>query len=309
MNLEWRLRAALWLLGRSGARRLHAMSPEEARNALRLQTVGPRASALHGRPRAMQEVRDLQAPGQAGPIGVRIYRPIGHRRDALVFFHGGGFVTGGIDVTDRQCRRIAADSHRIVCSVGYRLAPEHPFPAAIEDAMAGLRWVAAEAPTLGIDHGAIAVGGDSAGGTLAAAVTQLARDAGGPSIEAQVLIYAGLDASRTYPSEVELSDAPILNARDVAWSLEHYLSSEEERRDPRVSPMLSSLHGLPPALILVGEYDPLRDEGEAYAAALRAAGNEVVLRRYTRQPHGFLLLGRLSSQSGRAFRDIAAFLG
>lgn len=308
MTLERRLRLALWLLRKSGGgRHLHEMTPEEGRTALRRMTVD-RATTLHGRPRRMANVHDAEAPAEGGPIGIRIYRPMGAGTAGLVYFHGGGFVTGGIDEADVLCRRIAAESGRSVCSVAYRLAPEHRFPAAVDDAVAALDWVADQADALGIDRDAIAVGGDSAGATLAAAVTQLARDAGGPAVERQVLIYGGFDLSRVYPSAQEMARAPILNAADAAWCVGQYVSGEHDRLDPRASPLLGDLHGLPPALVIVAEYDPLRDEGEAYSDALRAAGNEVELQRFARQPHGFLLMGRLSSQSGRGFSMIGHFL-
>jgi len=309
VNLEWRLRLALWLLRRSGGgRHINELTPEEARTALRRLTVD-RSTALHGKPRPMANVRDVEAPAPGGPMHIRIYWPMQPSSAGLVYFHGGGFVTGGIDEADAHCRRIAAESGRIVCSVAYRLAPEHPFPAAVEDAGVALDWVAEQADSLGIDRNAIAVAGDSAGATLAAVVTRLARDAGGPAIERQLLVYGGFDESRVYPSAVEMAGAPILNAADVAWCVGQYLPAEQDRLDPRASPLLGDLHGLPPALVIVAEYDPLRDEGEAYADALRAAGNEVELRRFARQPHGFLLMGRLSSQSGRAYSMIGRFLG
>jgi len=308
MNLEWRLRIALWLLRRTGGgRRLHMMTPTEARAALRAQTVGSRAERLHGRPPVMAEVRDVQAVGLARDIPIRIYRPP-RARGALVFFHGGGFVTGGIDEADIECRRLADMSRRVVCSVGYRLAPEHRFPAAVDDALGAFNWLADNAASLGIDRDAMAVAGESAGGTLAAVVAQVTRATDPALIDRQVLIYAGCDAAGHYPSRSSPERPPILAPADVDWSHRHYLDSPADIDDPRVSPLRGNLRGLPPTMIVVAELDPLRDEGIAYANALLAAGCDVDLRRYPRQPHGFLLLGRLSGQSERAFDDIGRFL-
>ena len=309
MNLEWRLRAALWILRLTGGgRRMHAMTPGEARAALRAQTVGARGRRLHGRLPEMAEIQNLSAPGAEATTPIRLYRPKETSGRALVFYHGGGFVAGGLDEAEMVCRRIASESGRIVCAAGYRLAPEHRFPTAVEDARVAFEWVADQHAALGIDGSRIAIGGESSGGQVAAAVAQAVRDAGRTSIDRQVFIYAGFDAVGTYPSRASAARPPILDARDVEWSLRHYIVAPERREDPRASPIRGELRGLPPALVMVAELDPLRDEGMAYAEALRAAGCEVELRSYARQPHGFLLLGRLSGQSARAFEDIGRFL-
>lgn len=309
MKLEWRLRVALWMLGRTGGgQRLHTMTPVEARTALRAQAVGRRARRLQGAHRPMAEVRNMSATGSGGAIPIRVYRPQACNGAALVFYHGGGFVTGGIDEADIQCRRIATVSGRVVCSVGYRLAPEHRFPAAVNDAVAAFVFVVGRSSDLSIDHNRVAVGGESAGGTLAAVVAQSARDAGPSSIDRQVFIYAGFDPGGHYPSRTSTERPPILSPADIDWCHRHYFNDPDNLTDPRASPIRGELRGLPPALVMVAEADPLRDEGVAYAEALRSAGCDVELRRYSRQPHGFLLLGRLSGQSGRAFEDIGRFL-
>lgn len=309
MNVEWRLRVALWLLRRTGGgRRLRSMTPAEARVALRSQTTGTRARRLQGVPQPMAEVTDLTALARDVAIPVRRYRPRRASGAGLVFFHGGGFVTGGIEESDTECRRIAFESGRVVFSVGYRLAPEHPFPTAVDDAVAAFSWIAERSAELGIEPTRIAVAGESAGGTLAAVVAQVARDRGRSPIDRQVFIYAGFDPAGHYPSMASDRSPPILAPADVDWCHRLYFADPADMADPRASPIRGDLHGLPPALVMVAELDPLRDEGLAYADALRSAGCEVELRRYARQPHGFLLLGRLSSQSGRGFEDIGRFL-
>jgi acetyl esterase len=256
----------------------------------------------------MAEVIDLSATRPGGSIPVRLYRPLRSSGAGLVFYHGGGLVTGGIEESDVECRRIAAESGRIVLSVGYRLAPEHRFPSAVADAAASFDWVAERCPQLGIDRTRLAVGGESAGGSLAAAVAQVARDAGRSPIDRQVFIYAGFDPAGRYPSMASVDPPPILAPADIDWCHRHYFGDPAEMADPRASPIRGNLRGLPPALIMVAEFDPLHDEGVAFADAMRSAGCEVELRRYPRQPHGFLMLGRLSSQAAHAFEDIGRFL-
>ncbi len=301
-RFEWKIRLMFWLMG-------SVMMPSPA--TLRRARSGTRASPpdfIVGRfPLAGVENRRL--PGRAGEIPVRIYRPTGAGPlGLLVFYHGGGFALGGLDSHDALCRRIAAENGLLVVSVDYRLAPEHKFPAAVEDASDALAWVAEHASQLGGDPGRLFVMGDSAGGNLSAVVSLLARDAGGPRIAAQVLVYPVVDIAGSHPSKDLYPDTAVLPREAMDFYSAAYLRQPADAQDPRVSPLLApDLRGLPPALILVAEYDPLRDEGLAYAERLRQAGNPVSSACYPRMPHGFLSLGRLASQTDAAFAAIRQF--
>jgi len=213
-------------------------------------------------------------PGPAGPIPLRIYTPETKPRarlPALVFFHGGGLVAGSLDTHDALCRTLAEGIGAKVVSVDYRLAPEHPFPAAIEDSLAATQWVSANAATLEIDPGRIAVGGDSGGGTLAAVVAQMAKEAGGPKIAFQFLLCPVLDFATESPSRRDFAEGYLLDRTTMESDLAHYAPGD--LMDPRVSPLRAlDLAGLPPAAIHTAEFDPLRDEGEAYAGRLADAG-------------------------------------
>jgi acetyl esterase len=222
-----------------------------------------------------------------GPVPMRIYRPAGEALGTLLFFHGGGFVIGDLDSHDAQCRTLCAKGDVTVVSVDYRLAPEHPFPAAADDAAAALEWVRENEP------GPYVVGGDSAGGNLAAGV---ARGA-----DAQLLIYPVTDFVTEHPSIEENGEGYFLTRDDMEWFHGHYLGGDEAlRSDPRASVALGDLHGLPPALIYTAQYDPLRDDGNAYAEALSAAGVKVVHRCFEGLIHGFFALGPLSQAAAGA---------
>ena len=246
----------------------------EARAALRREALG-----IAGRPIAVGAVTDLAIKGGGGMIGVRHYAPAaGKPRPLLVYFHGGGFVAGDIDTHDTLCRRICRDADLHVLSVDYRLAPEHPFPAAVEDAVAAFRWALANAPALGALPDTVAVGGDSAGGNLAAVVCQQAAANGGPAPCAQVLLYPPTDRTRSWESLERLADGFFLRRADIDWYHLQYTGSAVARPDPAQNPLCATnFSGLAPALIVTAGFDPLRDEGEAYADALRQAGVPVVL--------------------------------
>ena len=254
-------------------------------------------------------VSDLSIAGAAGPIPSRHYRP----RDAgfevagpaapaplLVFYHGGGFVIGDLDTHDGLCRLIARDAGVHVLSVGYRLAPEHKAPAAVEDAFAAYRWATDHAAELGADPGRVAVGGDSAGGNLATLVCHLARDAGVTLPALQLLIYPVTNLRGETRSQTLLAEGYFLAKRDMDWFMDNYLSGAEvEGTDPRLSPLLAGdLSGLPPALVLTAGFDPLRDEGNQYAAAMRAAGTTVDHRQMGSLTHGFINFFPLGGGSG-----------
>ncbi len=256
--------------------------------------AGYRALAATRSGPEVAHVEDRRVPGPAGEIPVRAYRPLGDGPfPLLVYFHGGGFVLCDLDTHDGSCRLLANAAGCAVLSVDYRLAPEAKFPAAPEDCYAATCWAAQHAATLGADPERIAVGGDSAGGSLATVVAQLVRDRGGPGLVHQLLIYPVTDLSfeTPWPSHVENAEGYFLTRAMMHWFADHYLARAEDARSPLASPLLArDLTGLPPASVITAEFDPLRDEGEAYAARLRDAGTSVALRRYDGMFHGFFAL-------------------
>ena len=239
-------------------------------------------------PTPVAAVRDDASPGPAGDVPIRTYRDSDAGPGCLVYFHGGGWVIGGIDSHDETCRLLAKHAGVGVVSVDYRLAPETRFPGAAEDCYAALEAVAANAASYGADASKICVGGDSAGGNLAAAVSLMARDRRGPAIRFQLLIYPVTDANFERPSYVDNAEGYFLTSRAMQWFWDHYVPDVAHRTAAYAAPLLADdLSGLPPALVQTAEYDPLRDEGEAYAAALEAAGNDVLCTRYDGLIHGF----------------------
>ncbi len=264
-----------------------------------------------GGPQIHVEVSDLSIPGPAGDIPARHYRPVNPSpAPLLVFFHGGGWVLGDLDTHDALCRLTCRDADIHVLAVDYRLAPEHPAPAGLDDACAAFRWAREHAVELGADAGRVAVGGDSAGGNLAAVVSLLVRAEGGPAPVLQWLIYPRTDFTARTRSLTLFADGFLLTKCDIDWFEANYLGeSEIEPTDPRVSPLLSdSLDGLPPALITVAGFDPLRDEGKRYAEALRAAGNDVDLRSMGSLTHGFANLFPLGGGSAVATTELVSAL-
>ena len=280
------------------------MTPDEGR-ALSKSFV-----SLMGEPEEVAAVEDRRIAGPAGTIGVRIFTPAGGGSGplpVLLYYHGGGFVFGDLDLVDPITRRLANRSGCIVVSVDYRLAPEHPFPAAAEDAYAALSWVAEHAPEIGGDPTRIAVSGDSAGGNLSASVSMMARDRGGPPVAFQVLIYPAVDSSLSQPSYTENADAPILTRRDVEYFWGHYMSGGGDRTDPRVAPgLVDDLSGLPPAFVITAECDPLRDEGEDYGRRLNEAGVKTEVRRYDGMFHGFVWMPAAIDRGAEALDEIGA---
>jgi acetyl esterase len=288
------------LIVASGRPPLETLSPPDARVA-----YAASRAVLQPDPPAVAEVVALEAPGPGGPVRMRLYRgqgaPKGTPQPALVYFHGGGWVIGDLESHDQVCRALANATPCIVVSVDYRLAPEHKFPAAAEDAIAATRWIAANGAKLGIDARRLAVGGDSAGGNLAAVVAIDARDRGGPSLTFQFLVYPASDMRMDWPSAERHAQQLPLTKAAMDWFIAHYLRSDADKADWRASPLrASSLKGLPPALIITAGFDPLCDEGEAYAKALRAAGVSVVHEVFGGQIHGFLTMGRIVADSGQA---------
>lgn len=294
----------LEMIRAAGRPATEALSPEEARRGYR-----EGRGALSPEPPPLAEIRDLEATGRNGAIPMRLYRDGTDPapRAGLVYFHGGGWVIGDLDTHDVVCRQIAQRSGAVVVSVDYRLAPEHKFPAAVEDAIDATGWIAANAAALGIDAWRLAVGGDSAGGNLAAVVAIDARDNGGPSIALQALLYPGTDMQGSTASHKAFAENYLLTRATMDYFRAHYLRSEADKADWRASPMLAARHdGLPPALVVTAGFDPLRDEGEAYARRLAESGVPVTLRRFPGQIHGFLTMGRIITEAGEAVDEIAA---
>lgn len=264
-----------------------------------------------GGPLAPVAARDLSIPGAAGPIGARHYRPSRPGTAALlVYYHGGGFVFGDLDSFDAFCRQMCHGAGVQVLSVDYRLAPEHKAPAAVDDAYAAFRWASEHAAELGADPARVAVGGDSAGGALAAVVCQLARDSGGPRPCLQLLNYPITDLTAETRSRTLFASGFLLTRHDMDFFHRQYLDGAGvEPTDPQISPMLADdLSGLPPAVVVTAGFDPLRDEGNHYAAALADAGVPVDLRQYGSMIHAFVNLGGLGGGASHSIADIASAL-
>lgn len=280
-------------------------SVEEARQGYAL------LAQLGGEPEQVHKVEDRTVPGRMGEIPVRIYTPEGQGpHPVLIFFHGGGWVIGDIAGYDTVCRQLTNRTPCIVISVEYRLAPEHPFPAAPEDCYAATKWVADNAASFNGDPTRLAVGGDSAGGNLSAVISLMARDEGGPKLALQVLIYPATDyiEPRTQ-SSIDNGQGYLLTYDSMVWFSNHYLKPGFDRDDWRAFPLRAKdLHGLPPALIITAEYDPLRDEGEQYAERLREAGVPVQLSRYDSMIHGFISMAGMVSRTNDAINECAAAL-
>jgi acetyl esterase len=306
--LDPQVSAVIDLVARSGRPAYHTLSPKDARQLFR--ETRPAATPT---PPQIGSVRNVVTDGGPVAIPLRVYRPAGvadaTRLPAYVYFHGGGWVIGDLETHDVLCRQLTAASGASVISVDYRLAPEHKFPAAAEDAWAATRWVVAHAAELGLDAGRLAVGGDSAGANLATVVALMARDAGGPAIKLQVLIYPVTDVMRETRSYADFAEGYMLTRDSMRWFIAHYLSSRDAARDWRVSPLRApSLAGLPPALIVTAGFDPLRDEGEIYANRLRDAGVMVDHVCYGGMVHGFLGMGKLLDTAMRAVAHIGGSL-
>jgi len=292
------------------ARPTHEQTPDEARDGYLA------LAAMLGPGEAVAEVRDRSIPGPAAEIPIRIYTPEGQGPfGVLVYFHGGGFVIGSLETHDKECRALCKRASCMVVAVDYRLAPEHRYPAAPRDSYAALEWVATHAASIGADPTRIAVGGDSAGGNLSAVVTQMARDLNGPSIRFQLLIYPCVDArhSDAYASRKKNEAGPILLLETMNYFMAHYFgqgdNADAKREQTMASPLLAtSLKGLPPALVITAEFDPLLDEGERYAAALESAGVPTTLTRYEGQPHAFFQLSSVCDAGQRAIDQAAEAL-
>jgi acetyl esterase len=276
-----------------------AMTPEVFRSA-----HGP-IGKLGGPPEDVYRVENRTIPGPAGPTTVRIYTPVETTPlPALVWFHGGCFVAGTLDMEDSPCRALANAANCVVVTVNYRLSPENKIPAAVEDAYAATTWVVTNGRGMGIDPERVAVGGHSAGGNLAAVTAQIARKRGSPPLAFQLLVLPMTDCTARTSSRRENASGYLLTADMLDWSTRQYLRSEAEGKTPEASPLLAEdFKGLPSALIITAEYDPLRDEGEQYAEKLRQAGVAVRVRRFDGAIHAFFILGGVMEQGKQAIQE------
>ena len=308
MSLHPQVAALLERAARSPLPPYYEVPPPVARRLYR-ESRGP----LMPDPPAVESVLLRLAPGPGGPVPVRCYRPKGAAKDerlpALVYFHGGGWVIGDLDTHDGVCRTLANAARCSVLSVEYRKAPESPFPAAVDDCFAATRWAALEAAALNIDASRLAVGGDSAGGNLSAVVSLLARELGSPAIAFQLLIYPATDQRMRHSSIERNGDGYLLTKRAMEYFRGHYLPRAEDWLDWRASPLLAtSLAGLPPASVLTAGYDPLVDEGKAYADRLATEGVAVEYRNYPDMIHGFITMGRVLDTAGAALDECGRVL-
>ena len=298
----------LQLIKELGRPPLHTLSPEEARAA-----SAKSRSVLQPEGADVAEVEDLTCPGPAGPIPLRRYRAAG--TDAaeilpcLLFLHGGGWVIGDLDSHDQPCRTLANAARCCVIAVDYRMAPEHLYPAAVEDSAAALRWVAANAAELRIDAARLAVGGDSAGGNLAAVLALMGRDGDVPAVGFQMLLYPATDMAGLHPAYERFTEGLILTDKTMRWFVAHYVPDPARRFEWQASPLrAASLAGTPTAYVMTAGYDPLVDEGAAYAKRLEADGVRVTHVHMADQIHAFLTMGRFIPASDLALRHAALSL-
>lgn len=305
MELHPQMKAILDQARAAGAKPFHTMTPDEAR-----QGINALLEAFKGTPEQVAKSEQRNIPGPGGHIPVQIYTPAEGTAPfpVLVYFHGGGWTIGDVASWDPFCRALCNATGCVLMSVDYRLAPEHKFPDGPEDCYAAADWAEKNAAAIGGEAKRIAVGGDSAGGNLAAVVALMARDRGGPHIAFQLLIYPATDAALDTPSQEEFKDdGYILSRQDMVWFWGHYLGSDADKKKPYASPAEArSLKHLPPALVITAGFDPLRDEGETYAARLQDAGVKCECTRYEGVTHGFVLFGSVLDEARKAIGDIGS---
>jgi len=307
MPLDPQAEILLGLVKQSGLPEFWQLTPDQAREHFiaRVRKTEARDSIYRS--------RDQRIPGPASDIPIRIYWPRepneGELFPSLLWFHGGGFVIGNLDTHDSACRMLANQTDCMVVAVDYRLAPEFKFPAAVDDCRAALRWLAAHAREIGADPERIAVGGDSAGANLAAVMALLARDEGYPKLVFQLLIYPCAAPEPETASHRAFADGYLLTRQTIVWFYKHYLRTQRDTQDFRFAPLVAKdLSGLPPALVMVAGYDPLRDEGVEYTTKLIQAGNRVTLINYEGMMHGFILAGGVLDAARQAIAQSAAAL-
>jgi len=284
------------------------LTPDEAR-----QAYSNSRKVLQPPAEDVAEVRDLVAPGPAGAIPLRLYRGNGtaaaDKLPALIYYHGGGWLLGDLDSHDVVCRRFANLARCRVVSVDYRMAPEHKFPASVDDCAAATRWAMTQAGALGIDPSRVAVGGDSAGGNLAAVIALMARDGTLPPVTFQLLIYPATDMMMTTVSSQTITDGVPLTAKTMRWFIDHYMRGRDDERDWRASPLRAAdLSGTAQALVVTCAYDPLCDEGVAYARRLEREGVRVTHLHFSDQTHGFMSMGRIVRAADVAIDMMGAVL-
>ncbi len=305
MKLDPALAELLASLDPSAETPVEEMTPDEAR-----ATWKGEMAAVAGPRLPVKSVSEHAAPGPAGPIPLRLYEPLGAGAGPLpilVYYHGGGWIRGDLDTHDDVCRYLCHHAGCLVASVDYRLAPEHRFPAALDDCDAATRWVAENAVSLGADPRRLAIGGDSAGGNIACGVTLRARARGGPAIRFQLLIYPATDLAGESESRRLYSSGYLLNS--MPFYVASYLGPEGDATDPLASPLLApDLAGLPPAFVLTAGFDPLRDEGKAYATRLEAAGVPTEYRCHEGMIHGFVSITGLIASAEAGLADAALAL-
>jgi acetyl esterase len=307
MSLHPKVHALLTAQRLSGAPPLHTLTPGQARADMRAQVP-----AVSGALAAVARVDEGTVPSPVRPIPVRLYTPRGAEPFAgIVYFHGGGFVIGDLETHDPLCRQIAARTGAVVCAVDYRLAPEHPFPAAADDAAAAARWFLARAPEFGVAADRVFVMGDSAGGTLATVTAHALLGQPGPHLRGQILVYPITDhVEAGTPSYDAFAEGYGLTREAMRWFMRHYVADPRDAIDPRVCPLrLPTLRGMPPAFVVTAEYDVLRDEGERYAARLREDGVEVTLSRAEGLHHGFIRLFGILDEPAAWIDRVAGWMG
>ena len=308
MSLDPDAETLLAMMRAAGRAPMETLSPDEARQQFRAGRAVTQPD-----PQEVAEVRDLSCPGLHGAIPLRTYRPMATAANdvlpVLVYYHGGGWLLGDLDSHDVACRHYANAAKCRVVSVDYRMAPEYKFPAAVDDCAAATGWVVAQADALGIDRKRVAVGGDSAGGNLAAVMALMARDGDLPAVAFQLLVYPVTDLGMTHESYRRVTEGVPLTSRTMDWFIDHYLPGPKDRADWRASPLRAAdLSGVAPALVLTASYDPLCDEGVAYAERLEREGVRVIHLHFSDQLHGFVGQGRIIRAGNMALDMMAAAL-
>jgi len=308
MVLDPDTQIVLEMMRAAGRPPFEKLTPTEARDA-----YAASRKVLQPEPEPVSEIQNDTVPGPHGAIPVRIYRPLGteasERLPALVYYHGGGWLLGDLDSHDGVCRSFANGSRCRVISVDYRMAPEHKFPAAVDDCAAATRWVFENAAALHIDPARVAVGGDSAGGNLAAVIALIARDGALPPIAFQLLIYPATDMMMTSVSAQAITEGVPLTTHTMRWFIRHYMRSEADERDWRASPLrAATVASTAPALVVTCTHDPLCDEGADYARRLEREGVRIVHLHFADQIHGFVTMGRIIRASGVALRMMNAVM-